>query len=161
VRSALASGADADAPDPLGRRPLHLAVVAGLPAAGAGGGGALVVAALLAAGADPGAPDGAGNTPLHYAVGYNAVMALPTLVRKGDGVFDLQREEKERERGTKKKRKGKKLTFFPKKNSKIKLQLSTGNCPFAARNSEGLTALDVARASGKHEVVEMLLGFGG
>ena len=41
----------------------------------------------------------------------------------------------------------------------LKKQLSTGNCPFAARNSEGLTALEVARLNGSDEVVEMLLGF--
>ena len=42
-----------------------------------------------------------------------------------------------------------------------KKQLSTGNCPFAARNSEGLTALEVARLNGRDEVADMLLGFGG
>ena len=82
-------------------------------------------AALLAAGADPGAPDGAGNTPLHYAAGYNALAALPALVREGDrekglALFPVLRALLERERGGKEKEEKNPLYFsppYPKKTS--------------------------------------------
>ena len=62
--------------------------------------------------------------------------------------------------GRRKRRRKKDSLKTSKKKTSTK-QLSTGNCPFAARNSEGLTALEVARLNGREEVAEMLIGFGG
>jgi ankyrin repeat protein len=87
----------------------------------------MVVAALLAAGADPGAPDGAGNTPLHYAAGYNALAALPALVREGErekglALFPVLRALLEREReAEKKKRKKTHFIFLPPTQKKLQI----------------------------------------
>ena len=69
-------GIDLNAPDELGRTPLHIAVeYFNIPA---------VITTLIEAGADPNASDGSGTTPLHTTALFTEVPAvITTLVEAG------------------------------------------------------------------------------
>ncbi len=76
----LAAGADANAPAPSTRSPLHAA---------ARGGGPAVIAALVAAGAEVDAQDVAGQTPLHRAIEWKRPANVAALIEAGADVHAL------------------------------------------------------------------------
>ncbi len=84
VESLLAGGADPNAADRYGWRPLHYAVPFGGPG---------VVATLLAAGADPNATSVADGTPLHLAASQASEALVSILLRAGAGPGVIDRDQ--------------------------------------------------------------------